>query len=89
MCRDVTTTSLSDPVFEVDGVLHYCVPNIPALVPHTSTQALTNATLPCLHQLADQGVERALAESTVLQSGVNTYRGELTCAAVAKSQRRQ
>ena len=82
-------TSLSDPVFEVDGVLHYCVPNIPALVPHTSTLALTNATLPYLHQLADQGVERALAESAVLQSGVNTYRGELTCAAVAKSQRRQ
>ena len=82
-------TSLSDPVFEVDGVLHYCVPNIPALVPHTSTLALTNATLPYLYQLADQGVERALAESTVLQSGVNTYRGELTCAAVAKSQRRQ
>ncbi len=56
-------TSHSEPVYEVDGVIHYCVPNIPALVPHTSTLALTNATLPYLQLLADHGFDRAVAES--------------------------
>jgi len=82
-------TSHTDPVYELDGVIHYCVPNIPALVPHTSTLALTNATLPYLQQLADKGFERAIAESTALRRGVNTHQGEITCQAVAASQGRK
>jgi alanine dehydrogenase len=76
-------------VYEVDGVIHYCVPNVPALVPHTSTLALTNATLPYLQQLADKGFERAIAESAALRRGVNTHQGEITHQAVAASQGRK
>ena len=82
-------TSHSDPTYEVDGVIHYCVTNIPALVPNTATLALTNATLPYLHQLADKGLEKAIAESPALRAGVNTCRGALTCHAVAESQGRE
>ncbi len=82
-------TSHSEPTYEVDGVIHYCVPNIPALVPHTSTLALTNATLPYLRELADLGVDKAIAKNAALREGVNTYRGSLTCHAVAESQGRE
>ena len=71
-------TSHSDPVFEVDGVLQYCVPNVPALVPNTSTMALTNATLPYLQQLAGQTLEEAISASPALRFGVNTYQGMIT-----------
>ncbi len=66
----------------------YPAPNMPALVPNTSTFALTNATLPFLKRLADQGVEAAIAENTALRCGVNTYRGVLTNPPVAESQGR-
>lgn len=79
-------TTHSDPVYVVDGVLHYCVSNMPAAVPHTSTFALTNATFPYLMQLANLGLERAASESAAIAEGVNTYRGHITCAAVAESQ---
>jgi alanine dehydrogenase len=82
-------TSHTDPVYEVEGVIHYGVPNIPALVPHTSTLALTNATLPYLERLANRGFERAIAESAALRRGVNTHGGEITCHAVADSQGRK
>jgi alanine dehydrogenase len=79
-------TTHSDPVYVVDGVLHYCVSNMPAAVPHTSTFALTNATFPYLMQLANHGLERAARENPAIAEGVNTYRGHITCAAVAESQ---
>jgi alanine dehydrogenase len=82
-------TSHTDPVFELEGVIHYGVPNIPALVPHTSTLALTNATLPYLEKLANRGFDRAIAESSALRRGVNTHQGEITCHAVADSQGRE
>jgi alanine dehydrogenase len=81
-------TTHSDPVYVVDGVLHYCVSNMPAAVPHTSTFALTNATFPYLMQLANLGLERAANESAAIAEGVNTYRGHITYAAVAESQAR-
>jgi alanine dehydrogenase len=81
-------TTHSDPVYLVDGVLHYCVSNMPAAVPHTSTFALTNATFPYLMQLANLGLERAANESAAIAEGVNTYRGHITYAAVAESQAR-
>lgn len=79
-------TTHTDPIYYVDGVLHYCVSNMPAAVPHTSTFALTNATIPYLLILANKGLERAAGESSAIREGVNTYRGEITCAAVAESQ---
>jgi len=81
-------TTHTNPIYFVDGVLHYCVSNMPAAVPHTSTLALTNATLPYLVRLANQGLERACRESRAIYEGVNTYRGHVVCAAVAESQGR-
>jgi alanine dehydrogenase len=79
-------TTHTDPVYYVDDVLHYCVSNMPAAVPHTSTFGLTNATIPYLLTLADKGLEQACEESDPIKEGVNTYQGEITCAAVAESQ---
>src|SRR5205807_2580528 len=59
-------TTHTDPVYYVDGVLHYCVSNMPAAVPHTSTFALTNATFPYLLQLANSGLERACEQNAAL-----------------------
>ncbi len=81
-------TTHTDPVYYVDDVLHYCVSNMPAAVPHTSTLALTNATLPYLQILAQHGLEKACEMSAALYQGVNTYRGHITCQAVAESQNR-
>jgi alanine dehydrogenase len=82
-------TTHTDPIYYVDGVLHYCVSNMPAAVPHTSTLGLTNATVPYLLMLADHGLEKACQMSQAVREGVNTYRGEITYAAVAESQGRQ
>jgi alanine dehydrogenase len=75
-------TTHSDPTFEVDGITHYCVTNMPGAVPITSTYALTNATLPYALALAD-GVEQALAHSEALRLGVNVRGGEIVHPAVA------
>jgi alanine dehydrogenase len=76
-------TSHAEPVYEVAGVLHYAVGNIPAAVPHTSTYALTNATLPYAVALATRGVRDAVADDPELALGVNTVDGAVTNAAVA------
>ncbi len=78
-------TTHDDPVYEVDGVLHYCVANIPGSVPRTSTEALVNATLPYGLQIAGQGLEAACLADPCLMSGVNTYQGRLTFPAVAEA----
>jgi alanine dehydrogenase len=82
-------TTHTEPIYFVDGVLHYCVSNMPAAVPHTSTFALTNATFPYLLELANQGLERACAQHPALSAGVNTFHGYVTHAGVAQSQGRQ
>jgi alanine dehydrogenase len=82
-------TTHSDPVYEVDGVVHYCVANMPGAVPRTSTIALTNATLPYTRILANLGFERAVNENPGLAEGVNVYRGDITYEAVAVSQGRE
>ena len=82
-------TSHSEPIYVEESVLHYCVPNIPALAPRTSTFALTNATLPYLLALANKGPERAMREDSSLLRGLNVYKGEVAHAAVAESQGRQ
>jgi alanine dehydrogenase len=81
-------TTHTDPIYFVDGVLHYCVSNMPAVVPHTSTYALTNATFPYLMQLANKGLEKACEASNAIREGVNTYRGSITYPGVAESQGR-
>ncbi len=81
-------TTHTEPVYFVDRVLHYCVSNMPAAVPHTSTFALTNATFPYLMELANKGLERACAEHPALSAGVNTYNGYVTHEGVAASQGR-
>jgi alanine dehydrogenase len=77
-------TTHSDPVYEVDGVTHYCVANMPGAVPVTSTFALTNATLPYVLALADQGLEGAIQKMPGLKPGVNVMDGKVTHEAVAE-----
>jgi alanine dehydrogenase len=81
-------TTHADPVYEVDGISHYCVANMPGAVPVTSTKALTNATLPYAAKLAD-GVEAALAADPGFLAGLNVVDGRLTDAAVAADQGRE
>ncbi len=77
-------TTHSDPTYEVDGIIHYCVANMPGAVPVTSTQALNNATLQYGLKLADRGVA-AIAEDKHLRAGLNVHRGRITNAAVAEA----
>ena len=77
-------TTHSDPTFEVDGITHYCVANMPGAVPITSTYALTNATLPYVLALADLGVQEAIARDPGLRPGVNVAGGQVTHPAVAE-----
>ena len=78
-------TSHSAPTYEVDGVLHYCVTNIPGAVPRTSTLALSNVTLPYGLALADQGIAAAVQRDPALAHGVNVFDGEITHPAVASA----
>jgi len=82
-------TTHTEPVYFVDGVVHYCVSNMPAAVPHTSTLALTNATFPYLLELADHGLEGACQRHAALREGVNTYQGFVTYKGVGESQGRE
>jgi alanine dehydrogenase len=78
-------TTHDDPVFDVDGIVHYCVANMPGAVPVTSTKALTNVTLPYAEAIADKGLARALAEDPALARGVNVIGGKVTYRAVAEA----
>ena len=78
-------TTHSDPTFEVDGITHYCVTNMPGAVPITSTYALTNATLPYVIELADLGVQEALERNQYLRAGLSVSAGEITHPAVAEA----
>lgn len=77
-------TSHTHPTFEVDGVIHYCVPNMPGVVSRTSTYALTNATFKYLSMLAEVGVEEAVAKDRALFKGVNVYGGYVVYEPVAR-----
>ena len=78
-------TTHSDPTYMMEGVLHYCVANMPGIVPRTSTQALTNATLPYLLTLAASGVDAAVRADAGLAKGVNLSQGKVTCRGVAEA----
>jgi alanine dehydrogenase len=86
-CIETThPTTHSNPTFYVEGVLHYCVANMPGAVPRTSTFALTNATLPYALKIANKGFYDAIASDPGLKEGVNTYNGHCTYEAVASAQ---
>ena len=78
-------TTHSQPTFVVDGVVHYCVANMPGAVPRTSTFALCNATHPFVVALADKGFPRALIEDAGLRNGLNVHDGKITCRPVAEA----
>lgn len=82
-------TSHSNPSFVVDGVVHYCVTNMPGAVPHTSTLALTNSTFPYVLRLANLGAREALKKDPGLAEGLNTWQGKITYRGVADSQHRE
>jgi alanine dehydrogenase len=85
-CFETTRpTTHSDPVYAVDGVLHYCVANMPGIVPWTSTVALTNATLPYIVRLASEGVDCVIRSDPGLAKGVNLMDGQVTCRGVAEA----
>ena len=77
-------TTHADPTYVVDGVVHYCVANMPGAVPRTSTFALTNATLPFVKELANRGWVEALRKDPHLADGLNIHAGHVTCEAVAR-----
>ncbi len=78
-------TTHEDPVYEVDGIIHYTVANMPGAYPRTSTLALTNVTLPYIRTVANEGVEKAISEDDEIRSSLNTYRGEVVHRALAES----
>lgn len=85
-CFETTkATYHNDPIFEVDGVIHYCVANMPGAVPHTSTTALTNATLKYGLMIANLGIEGAAKQDSGLKNGINIYEGKCTFKNVADS----
>jgi alanine dehydrogenase len=79
------STSHAQPTYRVEGVIHYCVTNMPGAVPRTSTYALTNATLPFVRALADHGWQAALKRDPHLARGLNVHEGELKHEVVARS----
>jgi len=82
----IRSTTHSEPVYTVDGVIHYGVTNMPGAVPRTSTFALTNATLPYLLTIANLGLAESVTNDDALARGVNVFRGRITCPAVAEAQ---
>jgi len=78
-------TTHEDPIYEVDGVVHYCVANMPGAVPYTSTLALTNATLPYALQLANQGWKQACSTNEELRKGLNVVHGKVVFKGVAEA----
>ena len=78
-------TTHADPIYTIDGVVHYCVANMPGAVARTSTLALTNATLPYAVEIADKGWERAMRENRGIRLGANVIRGEVTCSGVGEA----
>jgi len=78
-------TTHDNPIYEVDGIIHYCVANMPGAVSNTSTKALTNVTLPYALEIADKGYEKAAKENPEIAKGINILKGKVTYKAVAEA----
>ena len=78
-------TTHKDPIYEVDGVIHYCVSNMPGAMPVTSTVALTNVTLPYIVRIAEQGIKEAICKDSAIRHGVNIMQGKVVYKAVAEA----
>jgi alanine dehydrogenase len=78
-------TTHDDPIYTIDGVVHYCVANMPGAVARTSTLALTNATLPYAVEIADKGWRRAMRENRGIRLGANVIQGRITCSGVGEA----
>ena len=86
-CLETTRpTTHDDPVYEVEGIIHYAVANMPGAYPRTSTLALTNATLPYIKTLANRGIEKSINEDPAIKTALNTFRGKIINKALAASQ---
>lgn len=84
-CETSRPTTYSKPAFIEEGVVHYCVANMPGAVPHTSTKALANATLPYILRVADQGIEKAAQTDPALRKGINLWHGKVIHKGVAEA----
>ena len=82
-------TSHEKPVYTLNNVIHYCVPNIPSAVSRTSTYALTNVSFPYIKDMAQKGFKTALLQNPLLKKGLNVYKGHITCPPVAKALQRE
>jgi len=78
-------TTHDDPIYEVEGVMHYCVANMPGAVARTATLALSNATQPFMLALANKGWQKACTDDSHLANGLNVHEGQITYAAVAEA----
>ena len=81
--KEAVAEQIAGPIYEVDGVVHYCVANMPGAVAKTSALALTNATLPYAVEIANKGWEKALKENQEIKLGANVIKGKVTCKGVA------
>lgn len=88
ICETSRPTSHTSPLYVEEGVIHYCVPNMPSAVARTATLALTQATLPYAVELAEKGLQRAVSENAALREGLQTFGGKLTHAGLARDARR-
>jgi len=78
-------TTHDNPVYEVDGIIHYCVANMPGAYPRTSALALTNVTLPYIKTIAEKGIEKVIREDSIIKSSLNTYKGYVVHKTLAES----
>jgi alanine dehydrogenase len=78
-------TTHENPIFVKEGIVHYCVTNMPGAVPRTSTMALTNETFAYVLAIAENCWQKAMADDTALKRGLNVYNGQILCAPVAES----
>lgn len=85
LCETTHPTTHDNPVYLVDNIVHYAVANMPGAYPQTSTRALTNATIPYIASLAQQGIEKVIKEDNVIKTALNTFQGEIIHPIVAKS----
>lgn len=88
ICETSRPTSHTNPLYVEEGIVHYCVPNMPSAVARTATLALTQATLPYAVELADKGLRRAVSENAVLREGLQTFAGKVTHAGLARDTKR-